>query len=178
MHKIFSTGLICSLLMGTAVRDWAAESNSDARQASMTLQLDQAKTRIAPEIYGQFAEHLGHCIYGGIWVGEDSPIPNTRGIRNDVVAALKELTRAGGTLAGRMLSPTSITGETASAHTTAAENDQHALGRRGRRQFVRHARVHGFLRAGRLRTVSLRQRRLRHRARDDGMGRVHDFRRG
>ena len=42
-------------------------------------------------IYGQFAEHLGRGIYEGVWVGEGSPIPNTRGIRNDVVAALKRL---------------------------------------------------------------------------------------
>src|SRR3978361_656183 len=42
-------------------------------------------------IYGQFAEHLGQGIYGGIWVGENSPIPNTNGYRNDVVAALREL---------------------------------------------------------------------------------------
>jgi len=49
------------------------------------------KNLISRHIYGHFAEHLGHCIYGGIWVGEDSPIPNTRGIRNDVVLALKEI---------------------------------------------------------------------------------------
>ena len=42
-------------------------------------------------IYGQFAEHLGGCIYGGLWVGEDSKIPNTKGIRNDVVEALKKI---------------------------------------------------------------------------------------
>jgi alpha-N-arabinofuranosidase len=46
---------------------------------------------INPEIYGHFAEHLGRCIYGGIYVGEDSAIPNTNGIRNDVVAALKDI---------------------------------------------------------------------------------------
>ena len=40
-------------------------------------------------IYGHFAEHLGRCIYEGIWVGADSPIPNTRGIRNDVAEALR-----------------------------------------------------------------------------------------
>jgi alpha-L-arabinofuranosidase len=68
-----------------------AQTGSDRAEATITLHVDQAKTRIAPEIYGQFAEHLGHCIYGGIWVGEDSKIPNTRGIRNDVVAALKNL---------------------------------------------------------------------------------------
>ncbi|NJK85456.1 MAG: alpha-N-arabinofuranosidase [Bacteroidales bacterium] len=42
-------------------------------------------------IYGQFSEHLGHCIYQGIWVGEKSSIPNTRGMRNDVIQALKEI---------------------------------------------------------------------------------------
>ena len=42
-------------------------------------------------IYGHFAEHLGRGIYEGIWVGPSSPIPNTRGIRNDVVAALKDV---------------------------------------------------------------------------------------
>lgn len=46
---------------------------------------------ISRHIYGHFAEHLGRCVYEGIWVGEDSSIPNTRGIRNDVVAALKKL---------------------------------------------------------------------------------------
>jgi len=45
--------------------------------------------RIDRNIYGHFAEHLGRCIYEGIWVGEDSPIPNVRGIRKDVVKALK-----------------------------------------------------------------------------------------
>jgi alpha-N-arabinofuranosidase len=42
-------------------------------------------------IYGQFSEHLGRCIYEGIWVDENSPIPNTKGYRNDVLAAVKEL---------------------------------------------------------------------------------------
>jgi len=46
---------------------------------------------INPNIYGHFAEHLGRCIYEGIWVGEDSPIPNTGGIRNDVSAALRKM---------------------------------------------------------------------------------------
>src|ERR1039458_8287745 len=46
---------------------------------------------IIKNIYGQFSEHLGHCIYEGIWVGTNSNIPNTGGIRNDVVAALKKI---------------------------------------------------------------------------------------
>ena len=47
--------------------------------------------RIAPEIYGQFAEHLGTGVEGGIWVGTDSVIPNIRGYRRDVVEALQRL---------------------------------------------------------------------------------------
>lgn len=46
---------------------------------------------IAKEIYGQFSEHLGSCIYGGLWVGPDSDIPNINGYRKDVFEALKEL---------------------------------------------------------------------------------------
>ena len=52
---------------------------------------DLGTEKISKEIYGHFAEHLGNCIYGGFWVGEDSKIPNTRGIRNDVIAALREI---------------------------------------------------------------------------------------
>jgi alpha-N-arabinofuranosidase len=59
--------------------------------ATLTVRADQSGPVINPNLYGQFAEHLGTCIYGGIWVGPDSPIPNTRGIRNDVIAALKQL---------------------------------------------------------------------------------------
>ncbi|MBR4755803.1 MAG: alpha-N-arabinofuranosidase, partial [Bacteroidales bacterium] len=44
---------------------------------------------IPKEIYGQFAEHLGRCIYDGIWVGKDSPIPNVDGYRKDLVDAIR-----------------------------------------------------------------------------------------
>lgn len=55
------------------------------------LNADNRKGIINRNIYGHFSEHLGRCIYEGIWVGEDSPIANTKGIRNDVVEALKEI---------------------------------------------------------------------------------------
>jgi alpha-N-arabinofuranosidase len=73
---------IC-LLAGTAA----------AADESIKLSVDaaQAGGKIDRNIFGQFAEHLGHGIYGGIWVGADPNIPNTRGIRNDVVAALKAI---------------------------------------------------------------------------------------
>jgi alpha-L-arabinofuranosidase len=51
----------------------------------------EGKTQISKHIYGHFAEHLGRCIYGGFYVGEDSKIPHTAGVRNDVVDALKKL---------------------------------------------------------------------------------------
>ncbi|WP_374703028.1 alpha-N-arabinofuranosidase [Neobacillus cucumis] len=57
----------------------------------LDLDLSKGKYVISKHIYGHFAEHLGRCIYNGLWVGEDSPIPNTRGIRNDIVEALKEI---------------------------------------------------------------------------------------
>jgi len=48
-------------------------------------------SHIEPEVYGHFSEHLGRCIYGGLFVGEDSEIPNVKGMRADVVEALKEM---------------------------------------------------------------------------------------
>ena len=46
---------------------------------------------ISKYIYGHFAEHLGRCIYDGIFVGENPDIPNTKGIRNDIIEALKNI---------------------------------------------------------------------------------------
>lgn len=57
----------------------------------VTIDVNDASQVIPKEIYGQFAEHLGTCIYGGIWVGENSSIPNINGYRIDVLEALKEL---------------------------------------------------------------------------------------
>jgi len=55
------------------------------------INTDIEQGTINKNIYGHFAEHLGRGIYEGIWVGEDSPIPNTNGIRNDIVEALKNI---------------------------------------------------------------------------------------
>jgi alpha-N-arabinofuranosidase len=69
----------------------AFAADSSAASATLTIRADTPGPVINKNIYGHFAEHLGRCIYEGLWVGEDSSIPNTRGIRNDVVAALKNL---------------------------------------------------------------------------------------
>src|SRR5687768_16350169 len=64
---------------------------AETLQAKAILHADKPGPQISRNLYGQFSEHLGGGIYDGIWVGEDSPIPNVRGIRSDVVAALKAI---------------------------------------------------------------------------------------
>lgn len=60
-------------------------------QNTITFKEGSDKIIISRHIYGHFAEHLGRCIYDGIYVGEGNAIPNTNGVRNDVIAALKAL---------------------------------------------------------------------------------------
>jgi len=59
--------------------------------ATVTLRTDATIGRVSPNLYGHFAEHLGRCIYEGLWVGEDSAIPHVRGIRQDTIRLLREL---------------------------------------------------------------------------------------
>ncbi|MBI9070878.1 MAG: alpha-N-arabinofuranosidase [Melioribacteraceae bacterium] len=65
--------------------------NAQEKTNKIIVNTDLGEETINKNIYGHFAEHLGNCIYGGFWVGEESAIPNTRGIRNDVIEALKEI---------------------------------------------------------------------------------------
>jgi len=60
-------------------------------EARAVVFADQDSGTISRHLYGHFAEHLGRCIYDGLWVGEDSSIPNTRGIRTDIVEALRKI---------------------------------------------------------------------------------------
>jgi len=64
---------------------------ADDAPVTATIHADQPGAKIDRHIYGQFAEHLGRGIYEGVWVGPKSKIPNTRGFRSDVVAALRDL---------------------------------------------------------------------------------------
>src|SRR5499427_9005335 len=68
-----------------------AASLAAAQQVELSVDASKSGAKIDRNLFGQFAEHLGHGIYEGIWVGANSTIPNTRGIRNDVVAALKAI---------------------------------------------------------------------------------------
>jgi alpha-N-arabinofuranosidase len=80
------------LVLGFVLTAAAALPPAEAAD-TVALSVDASRrgARIDRQIFGQFAEHLGTGIYEGVWVGPDSRIPNTRGIRNDVVAALKAL---------------------------------------------------------------------------------------
>ena len=59
--------------------------------AKISIDRSRSVGTISRFIYGHFAEHLGRCIYGGIYVGKDSPIPNENGMRRDVVEAMKAI---------------------------------------------------------------------------------------
>jgi alpha-L-arabinofuranosidase len=78
-------------VLSTSIVPPARAQSTVSYKATVAIRLDQPRWTINRNIYGHFAEHLGRLIYEGLWVGEQSPIPNTRGLRNDVVTALKEL---------------------------------------------------------------------------------------
>ena len=83
--KLTAKALLATMLLTPTVISAATPATT------LILHPEQATDTISRMIYGQFAEHLGGCVYGGIWVGEDSPIPNTRGYRNDAIKAMKDL---------------------------------------------------------------------------------------
>lgn len=77
--------ILLFILIAMAARHLSAQNQ-------VTLQADSGKVVINKHIYGHFSEHLGKCIYGGFYVGEsNTKIPHTKGVRNDVVDALKKL---------------------------------------------------------------------------------------
>ena len=79
--KLLASVLLCMTLPFVAAQE----------KAQVIVNADQGHVTISRHIYGQFSEHLGRCIYDGLWVGENSKIPNTNGVRNDVIAALKHI---------------------------------------------------------------------------------------
>ncbi|MEO8313815.1 MAG: alpha-L-arabinofuranosidase C-terminal domain-containing protein, partial [Pseudomonadota bacterium] len=85
MKHFFCRVALCLAFSGYVIAAQAPDT--------LTLAIDATTpgAKIDRNIFGQFAEHLGHGVYEGVWVGPKSTIPNTRGIRNDVVAALRAL---------------------------------------------------------------------------------------
>ena len=88
MYKIKSMKKTLALLLLVSVVVFKFGS---AQQNTIAINSSAAKYTINKNIYGHFAEHLGHCIYGGFYVGDTSKIPNTNGVRNDIITALKKL---------------------------------------------------------------------------------------
>lgn len=81
MRKSFLVGALLAFSLSAAAQ----------KRATIDIYPEKGVQTISKCIYGHFAEHLGSCIYGGLWVGENSEIPNTRGYRTDVLEALKKL---------------------------------------------------------------------------------------
>lgn len=81
MRKIFLTCF--SLLVSMAA--------FSQQKAHVAVRANEGKYKIDKHIYGHFSEHLGRCIYDGLWVGEDSKIPNVNGVRKDIIDALKHI---------------------------------------------------------------------------------------
>lgn len=79
---------ISLLAAGPALAQPATQSDSPA---SVTVQADHPGATLDSHVFGQFAEHLGHGVYDGIWVGPKSPIPNIHGFRRDVIEALRAI---------------------------------------------------------------------------------------
>ena len=81
--SIFSAVCLSLTLLGSSVLF--------GQQTTVSLHAEKTGGTISKHIYGHFAEHLGRCIYDGFYVGDSSSIPNTAGVRNDIIAALKNL---------------------------------------------------------------------------------------
>src|SRR5690242_17838470 len=79
------------LVLGTLIVIAIAAPIMAAQKIELSIDASKPGAKIDRNLFGQFAEHLGHGIYDGVWVGPDSKIPNIRGIRSDVVAAMKAL---------------------------------------------------------------------------------------
>jgi len=78
-------------MLGLSLALAPATQAAAEQSAAITVHADAPGPQINRQVFGQFAEHLGHGIYGGIWVGPKSSIPNIHGYRRDVVEALKDI---------------------------------------------------------------------------------------
>lgn len=84
-------GMRAALIVAVAMAPMVPVLAQTPPTRTLTLEVDAKGPTIDRDVFGQFAEHLGQGIYGGVWVGKDSKIPNVRGIRTDVVQALRAL---------------------------------------------------------------------------------------
>lgn len=83
--------IVIFILLGLSIFSASSQNVDPGAVNQLVVIVNNPGPVISKDIYGHFSEHLGRCIYEGIWVGPDSKIPNTYGIRNDVVFALREI---------------------------------------------------------------------------------------
>ncbi|MGD2294845.1 MAG: alpha-N-arabinofuranosidase [Candidatus Aminicenantes bacterium] len=91
MRKIVFIVTVLVLFFGGKTFAYSSTQKEKPDENLLVLNVDLGSETIHKNIYGHFSEHLGRCIYGGYWVGVNSSIPNTRGIRKDIVEALKKI---------------------------------------------------------------------------------------
>ena len=90
--RFMQAAAIVSLTLSTSAHAQSEQTPAPvSATGTLTVQANAPGPIINRDIFGQFAEHLGKGIYGGVWVGRDSKIPNVRGIRSDVVGALRAI---------------------------------------------------------------------------------------
>src|SRR5512144_1647362 len=77
--------------LGTAAVLTIPDALAHANEPTIEILLNEPIGTISPDLYGHFTEHIGGVIYDGIWVGEDSKIPNQGGIRTQLVESMKRL---------------------------------------------------------------------------------------
>ncbi|WP_428969317.1 alpha-N-arabinofuranosidase [Sphingomonas sp. Xoc002] len=85
--KFLFAAAVATLFAGTATAQTAPAGTAD----TVEVHADRPGPVYNRRLFGQFAEHLGTGIYGGIWVGKGSKIPNVNGYRRDVLDALKAI---------------------------------------------------------------------------------------
>ena len=88
-RAIVAIGFVLTFSACITPQECSAKTPADV--ARVVIHADRGTETISRHIYGHFMEHIGRCVYEGLWVGEDSSVPNTRGIRNDMVEALKKI---------------------------------------------------------------------------------------
>src|SRR5436190_10858055 len=85
------TALGTGALLASRWASFAHAFESNTRGARVEILLDEPLGTISPNIYGHFTENLSGVIYDGIWVGEDSKVPNVYGIRTALVDEMRKI---------------------------------------------------------------------------------------
>src|SRR5215831_4367102 len=92
MKRIRRREFLKRSLMASAGTLAVGHARAATTQSRVHVLLDEPLGTISSNLYGHFTEHIGGVIYDGIWVGEDSPVPNTGGIRTALVEHMRRLT--------------------------------------------------------------------------------------